>query len=291
MSLIFRLLILCCCVNTAGFAVGMGNEMGLFCLQVQGFINTNRAVTLDNPACYAMSSKKVITMIVLIDEAINNQTYMNYLKKLTIEPYVYGIDRNQQPVLCGNITRVEILKQQSVRFGTAQVVQDFGGLNAKFTAMIIWKQPPAVGPVNVWKVLDVQVNNSASYMARPEVMQSFPTTGLNVICSTLPITAPTQSAQPFEQQTYPQTQTYQQPAQQPVLQPVQPTYQQPAQQTYQQQVPQYQYPQQPANSTQQQLPAQQYQQPQQQQPLQQQQSVQQEKYKPYVPPKWDGPNY
>lgn len=261
--------------TTQAFAAGIGNEMGLFCLQVQGFINTNRAVALDNPACYAMTSKKAIVMTVAIDEAINNQTYMNYIKKLTLEPYIYGIDRNQQPVLCGNIVRVEILKQQAVKFGTAQVAQAFGGLDPKFTAMIIWKQPAMVGPVNVWKVLDVQVNQGASYMARQEILQQFPTQGLNVICSTLPMTMQTQSAQPFQQQAYPQVQ-----------QPAYPQVQQPQQQY---QVPQYQYqapvqePTQLQTQQQQQPPAtQQRPQPIQKQPYQQQ---------PYVQPTWTGPNY
>jgi len=156
-------------------------------LQVQGFQNVNRSVSLDNPICFSMASRRTMTMTVEIDEAINNQTFINYIKRFTFEPYLYGIDRNQQPVLCGNIVRVEILRQTNRTYGQSQVVNALN-LPVMFTGMVTWMQGQTTTPVNVWKVLQVQNTQGVGFIPQQQIMALFaPTaTGINVICSAMP---------------------------------------------------------------------------------------------------------
>ncbi len=167
-------------------AVGVGKEMGTFCLQVQGASNVNRAVTIDNPVCYSMQARKVLVLTVQIDEAVNNQQFMNYTKKLTVEPYLYGLDRNQAPVLCGNIVRNEIISQGNATYGSTN--NTYNSTPSLFTGMVTWLgNQPSFNPVNVWKVLNIEVNQNAAFFPKQDMMQTFSGHGINPICSVLPM--------------------------------------------------------------------------------------------------------
>src|SRR5262245_58352073 len=112
------LLVFIAIISANVYGAGLESEMNGFSLQLQGGWNINRGTALDNPVCQAINMRKILEMIVEIDEDTMAQTYRKYIKRLFIRPYIYGLNRDNQPVMRGVVIKETILQDVTVRYGS-----------------------------------------------------------------------------------------------------------------------------------------------------------------------------
>lgn len=95
----------------------LGLNIGPFSLELnvghRGY--SERQGFIDDPICYAISSKQQLRVQFLVEEDLGKGEWKTTLKEVTIDPYVFGYDKNNQPVLRGNITKEEVLKEVTVK--------------------------------------------------------------------------------------------------------------------------------------------------------------------------------
>lgn len=76
-----------------------------------------RLQMFDNPICYAIQQRKLLEMTVEWTENIDAKNLKSTIKRITIEPYLFGRDRNGNPILRGKIISDVMLKEVAVKFG------------------------------------------------------------------------------------------------------------------------------------------------------------------------------
>lgn len=118
---------------------------GPFSLELTGAtqsINDRRAL-LDDPINYAIASKQRIGLIVELDEKWAKGD--TAVKKLIVEPYVFGLDRKGQPVLRGNIVGEEVSTETTTPNGST------------LKGMIVYLKKPGVNSINLKAIKKVEV--------------------------------------------------------------------------------------------------------------------------------------
>lgn len=102
-----------------GFGIGIGPFSLQFGSPVQSYTIIHRNV-LDNPICYAISNQKRLEMIVEGSENISTKEKRVITKRLVVEPYAFGVNRDDQPILRGNVVEEKVLKEIIVKYGEDQ---------------------------------------------------------------------------------------------------------------------------------------------------------------------------
>jgi hypothetical protein len=115
-----------------GFGVGVGPFSLQFGSSAPSYLISNRN-SLDNPICYAISHQKRLEIIVEGAENVSTKEKRIISKRLVVEPYAFGVNKDDQPILRGNVVEEKLLKEVSVKYGddqfdeTSVAPEDSGG--------------------------------------------------------------------------------------------------------------------------------------------------------------------
>ncbi len=71
----------------------------------------------NHPICEAIHGKKQLELINQTTEVISKNEYKITVKKLIVEPYVFGFNQKKQPILSGRIVDEKLVKQTIVKLG------------------------------------------------------------------------------------------------------------------------------------------------------------------------------
>lgn len=80
------------------------------------YIPNSRAF-LENPICYAIANLKRLEIVIDLNEYISPKELKITIKKLTVEPYAFGLAKDGSLALQGKITAEKMLKEISIKYG------------------------------------------------------------------------------------------------------------------------------------------------------------------------------
>lgn len=131
-SIVFASLIFVGTAYGDGFGIGIGPFSLQFGSPVHSYVISNRNV-LDNPICYAISRQKRLEILVEGAENVSTKEKRIISKRLVVEPYMFGVNKDDQPILRGNVVEEKVLKEVTVKYGddqfdeTSVAAEDSGG--------------------------------------------------------------------------------------------------------------------------------------------------------------------
>lgn len=97
-------------------ASALGIQVGPFSLQLGENVQANRQTIVDTPVCHAIRHHKQIEVVLEMNQKVNEQEFSSVIKKVTVEPYLLGIDKEGRAVLKGNIVKELVLKEVMVKY-------------------------------------------------------------------------------------------------------------------------------------------------------------------------------
>lgn len=101
-------------------ADGIGFNLGPFSLQFGGSSNGPTIYSErmnSDPICRAIVMQKQLELIAEMKENISDKEFKIVIKRITIEPYLYGMNNRHQPVLKGKIIEEKMIKEVTVKYG------------------------------------------------------------------------------------------------------------------------------------------------------------------------------
>ena len=101
-------------------ADGLGFFLGPFSLQFGGEVNGPTVFSdgmSSDPICRAIVTQKQLELIAEMKENISDKEFKMVIKRITIEPYLFGMDNRHQPVLKGKIIEEKMIKEVTVKYG------------------------------------------------------------------------------------------------------------------------------------------------------------------------------
>lgn len=131
----------CVCVATslligsAAYADGFGFNLGPFSLQFGGG-SGGRVVTMadiqTDPICHAIARQKHLGLIVKGREKVSDKEFKIVIKKITIEPYLFGTNNRRQPVLKGKVIDEKMIKEITIKYGEGEDIDENGSMSGTF---------------------------------------------------------------------------------------------------------------------------------------------------------------
>lgn len=107
-------------MSTSAYADGFGFNLGPFNMQINGpsdnYIIEYRS-DLDSPVCYAISNLTRLEITVEGVENVSTKEKKIVIKRLTVEPYAFGVTREGRPVLRGNVIDEKLVKEITLKYG------------------------------------------------------------------------------------------------------------------------------------------------------------------------------
>ena len=98
----------------------LGFFLGPFSLELGGRGDTP-AFAIDArdtyPICRAIDDQSLLNLIVRVREKVSDKEFKVTVKKITIEPYLFGRNNRRQHVLKGKITNEAVVKEVTVKYG------------------------------------------------------------------------------------------------------------------------------------------------------------------------------
>lgn len=91
-------------------------DLGPFELQLGGSLTNRNRADLDDPICDAIFLHKRLELVLESDDSSKNERKL-VTKRIIVEPYLFGIDKNDRPILRGNIISESLMKEVTVRYG------------------------------------------------------------------------------------------------------------------------------------------------------------------------------
>jgi len=71
---------------------------------------------IEHPICYAIQSQKLLEMVVKTSTTEKNERKI-VIKRIRVEPYVFGIGKNGQPIIQGNVVAENLIKEVTIKYG------------------------------------------------------------------------------------------------------------------------------------------------------------------------------
>lgn len=99
--------------NQSGYSDGPGYDRGN---DGRGMMSQEVMQQVESAICSAISAQKRIQVILQSREIKNSKEMRVVTKSVTIEPYAFGMTRNNQPFLRGNIVEDKVLKEVDVKY-------------------------------------------------------------------------------------------------------------------------------------------------------------------------------
>lgn len=149
----------------------LGLNLGPFSLQLNVGPRpyVERQSVIDDPICYAISSKQQLKVQFLAEEDLGKGEWKTTLKEVTIDPYVFGYDKNNQPVLRGKVTKEEVLKEVTVKD-----YRPSNDDNKSYSGFFSWfKTTGKTNSINVRGIKNIQVLDNQFFNPPKELDSSY----------------------------------------------------------------------------------------------------------------------
>ena len=168
-------------------ADGLGIELGPFSLSLQGDFEgepiRDRRSILDSPLCIAISEQKQMEFVVE-EENVTSKSETVYVRKaITIEPYLFGINRKGQPVLYGNIVAQKNIKEVTTKYGDENTSDTKEKKKGFFSGLFSSKKDKnKVSTINLRKVSGIRVLEDSHFEAPKDIDDIAKDDDIDVIC-------------------------------------------------------------------------------------------------------------
>lgn len=106
--------------GAVAYADGIGVYLGPFSLEFGGSLNSPTVYSEgmnSDPICRAIVMQKQLELTVEMKENISDKEFKVVSKRITIEPYLFGMSNRHQPLLKGKIIEENIIKEVTVKYG------------------------------------------------------------------------------------------------------------------------------------------------------------------------------
>lgn len=184
-SLILGSLLLTSSIQAQDF----GFNLGPFSMQFNvgsSYYAKDHMDILDAPICNAISNQKQLDVIVESKEKINSKEVRMTTKRLTIEPYAFGVTLDGKPVLNGNIISEKLIKEVTVKFGEEMDGDNGNWSNDKKEGFFSgWFKTEKNKTIDLEKISNLYVINNSHFDA-PKDYKGLNDANIRVICQ-LPI--------------------------------------------------------------------------------------------------------
>lgn len=167
---------------TSVYAAALGFKLGPFQLELGGGPNRPFVVPAPDPICRAIKEHKLVEVTFETDEKINDNEIRIITKKVTLEPYLLGKNKEDQLILRGNILSDHILKEVTVReFTDGQKPSE----KRKWSNYLrFWsdQREVDVDTLNLRRINDIRVVEDSSFKGPADLKAIFKEDVAEVIC-------------------------------------------------------------------------------------------------------------
>lgn len=151
---------ICCQAITPSSVEGFDIQLGP--VQLQGRVN-DLPLKITPPICYAIAHRKLLNIVVETEEVLSKDESVITIEQITIEPYLFGRDQDNKPVIRGNIVASEFIKETTIKLG--KKLADANRINSEkikkkgfFSNLFSSKRDKSsYDTVNLRNVLEIQV--------------------------------------------------------------------------------------------------------------------------------------
>ena len=181
-------------LNTPGFSFNLGpfHFGGGGTMQERHPYSQARMINrnaINRSLCYAITQQKQVEVIVRQVDKISDTEKKITLKKLIINPYVLGMDKNHHPILRANVADEKIIKEVTVKYSAEakaspqeqDVAYDFSNQTADRKPLVL----PAkgeTGEINIFQFKSIRVMEDSHFDAPKDFDKLFKDTLAQVFC-------------------------------------------------------------------------------------------------------------
>lgn len=179
--------LLLCAMYTQGFAFSIGpfdfgGDAYFQEAQPQQVQSVPARFSIGKSLCYAISQQKKVETVVRQVEQVNSKEMKITIKKITLEPYVFGLNQDRQYVLRAKVVDEKVLKEVTVKnFDEEKTDQkDDAAEQPKNVAAIPAKGD--IGELNIRQIRNVHVIEDSHFDVPKDYDKIFKETMAQVFC-------------------------------------------------------------------------------------------------------------
>lgn len=183
------------------WAQGFDIQLGPFELNLQGVnIPAVRVRNSTDPICYAIAHRNLLEMIMELNDKVSDNEFKKTIKKVTVQPYLFGKNKEGQPILRGNVVAENMLKEITIKYGeeadedgeqVERKQEDGGYFSGWFHRAPKEPKKDGVNTINVRKVTRFRVIEGSTFDPPKDYKEIFKEDVAEVIC-TASVQEPTQ---------------------------------------------------------------------------------------------------
>lgn len=142
---------------------------------------------LNEPICYAITNQKQLSVIVRGKEQVGENGWKTVEKAITIEPYVFGLNKSGNPILRGSIVKEKMIREVTVKYGDepSEALPEVKKEREKtgfFSGLFKRKQENKVETINIQGFSNIQVIEDSHVNVPENVGDIFRGDIVRVIC-------------------------------------------------------------------------------------------------------------
>lgn len=182
MKKILFLFVLTSLFATSQVLTAIGIQVGPFSLNLTDTQIVSRAPLLDTPICYAIQNHKQLEMIVESDEQISNQETKRTIKRLRIEPFVFGVTKEGIPQIKGNVVQESLVQEVTIKYGEDE--KESVGIDSGNQSSTSDNKNSNL--MNFSRIHDLYVIHHSNVKAPDNLMELLKDRQIQIICHILP---------------------------------------------------------------------------------------------------------
>lgn len=170
------------------FAEGIGFNIGPFSMQfnVGGtYYAEDHKDILDFPLCFAISNQKQVDMVVEAEQKLNAKETRFTTKRILVEPYAFGVTKQGQPILRGNIVKEKLIKEVTIKYGEDKFNEEGKWSKKEENFFSGWFKSDKDQNIDIQKISNLYVIQGSHFDA-PKNYKGITDENIQVICQ-LPI--------------------------------------------------------------------------------------------------------
>lgn len=171
-------------VSSSAYAEGIGFNIGPFSMQfnVGGtYYAEDHKDILDFPLCFAISNLKQVDMVVEAEEKISSTESRFTTKRILVEPYAFGVTKEGQPVLRGNIVSEKLIKEVIVKYGEDKFNEEGKWSKKEGNFFSGWFKSDTSQNIDIQKISNIFVLQNSHFDA-PKNYKGLRDENIQVIC-------------------------------------------------------------------------------------------------------------
>lgn len=171
-------------MSLQGLSIGLG-PFSVQLLPDAGIVPSD-VYFVDRPICYAISAHKQLEILVENKETTEKNEQKVEVKKIIVDPYVFGMGKKGLPILQGNVVEEKMVKEITIKYGEDVDIeaenkewkskQKIGFFSGHF-----FSQKNKTTSINFQKVIDFRVLEN-SHFEVPEKLETSNEEIVRVIC-------------------------------------------------------------------------------------------------------------